>query len=103
MLAPIEKKSIGHLVFITCCFAVILQSCFLFAPVAPKTGSLSVTVPSAKGARTVEPTETELAITSYRVEGISEDGINSFVPVVSTTTPITIDGLAPGNWSITVQ
>lgn len=97
-----EKKSILLFILILFFMTFILQSCFLFSPATVGKGSLSVSITSSKSTRTIAPTETDLTITSYRVEGNNEDGIHSFTPVISTKNPITIDNLQAGNWSISV-
>lgn len=80
----------------------LFVSCFLFSPQRQGTGTLSISVSTAYRSRDLSPTIGDVTVASYRVTGLGPGGA-CFDPVIATSSPIEIDGLAPGDWDITVE
>lgn len=68
---------------------------------SPRLGSLSISTDVAV-ARTIQPSEEKIKVFEYRVTGTGPSG-ETLESVTSPITPITINGLVEGKWSITVD
>jgi len=67
----------------------------------PRLGSLALSSGDMQS-RTIQPREDLIDVVKYRVSGVGPGG-TTFNPVVSETTPITINNLKAGTWTITVE
>lgn len=97
-----KKKSVP-LVWLLCLVLMISTVVFISCqePSMYNFGSLTVST-SALGSRTISPGSTEIAVASYRVSGIGPDD-ETFTPVTSDSSPITVPDLIEGTWRITVE
>jgi len=68
---------------------------------APRFGSLSLSTDGSLS-RTIQPSGELIAVDKYRVSGTGPSG-EYFTPVESETSPINVDGLIEGSWSIMVE
>ncbi len=98
-LFMLKKAIVGF--SITVFLLVALISCDFLGETNSEYGSLTVSTNTGE-TRTIEPTLEDLTITSYRVTGTGPGG-ESFEPVISSVSPITVDKLVVGSWSITVD
>ena len=94
------KKFIIIILLIILCSITLYDCNSSFSPFK-KTGSISVSIPTASE-KTIEPNVNQIKITSFRVTGIGPEG-ETFNPITSSTSPIIIDNLSAGSWSITVE
>lgn len=67
----------------------------------PRFGSLTLST-DGRLSRTIQPSGELIAVAKYKVSG-SGPSSATFTPVESATSPITVDGLIEGSWSITVE
>jgi uncharacterized repeat protein (TIGR02543 family) len=81
-------------------FSLLMISCPIEID-GPRLGSLSLSTDGTL-ARTIQPGEGEITVASYKVTGVGPSE-ETFTPVTSSTTPISVDGLIQGIWSITVE
>ena len=68
---------------------------------SPRYGSLSLSTDGTLS-RTIQPSGELIAIAKYKLSGNGPSGAE-FTPVESATSPIAVDGLIEGSWSITVD
>ena len=68
---------------------------------SPRYGSLSLSTDGTLS-RTIQPSGELIAIAKYKLSGTGPSGAE-FTPVESATSPIAVDGLIEGSWSITVD
>lgn len=67
----------------------------------PRFGSLALST-DGRLSRTIQPSGELIAVAKYKVSGTGPDGA-TFTPVEKTDSPITVEGLIEGLWSITVE
>lgn len=97
------RKSLG-LVALAIAVLVTMLSVFIGCSneiETPRFGSLNLSTDGMLS-RTIQPSGELIAVTKYKVSGTGPDGA-TFTPVEKTDSPITVEGLIEGSWSITVE
>lgn len=99
------RKSLG-LVALSIAIAVLVTMLSVFIGCSneletPRFGSLTLSTDGMLS-RTIQPSGELIAVTKYKVSGTGPDGA-TFTPVEKTDSPITVEGLIEGSWSITVE
>lgn len=97
------RKSLG---FVALAIAVLVTMLSVFIGCSneietPRFGSLNLSTDGMLS-RTIQPSGELIAVTKYKVSGTGPDGA-TFTPVEKTESPITVEGLIEGSWSITVE